>query len=183
MDSTSATIVQAVLSSSPNHRGVKDVQVSEFSGGGVRITGLKQVSGTALCTVAKELDKLITVTPRHGTELTLEIEDVPGEAGPKPILSLANPTLTSSSQSTATSVHPLPLRLTTLSLEPYIHDHSAVEVFIRPQTITVIAVLPSKIKGGLAECIRNGRHKRKSTGSGDMRRSRPLKNVMRRTSP
>ena len=165
MDPASTAIVNAVISSSSKHRGGEHVQASEFAGGGVRLTGLQQLSGVALCRVAKELDKLITVTSSRDAGLAVDIEDVPGEHSPKTVLSVSSASLTTAGPATLTSVHPLPERSTSVALAAFIKDRSAVEVLLRPASLTVIAVLPSKVKGGLAECIRNGRHARKSNGT------------------
>jgi len=176
MDQTSTEIVDAVLSSSPNHRGGSNVQVSEFSGGGVRLTGLKQLSGTALCQVAKDLDKLISVTATRAGSLAIDVEDIPGENLPKPILAVGTASISTAGSSTTTTVHPLPDKTNTIALSKFIADRSAVDVFLRPTSLTVISVLPSKIRGGLAECIRNGRHAKRlngSCGSHKLPRKRP----------
>lgn len=181
MDVVSLKIVEAVVSSSPNHRGTSNVQVSEFSGGGVRLTGFKQLSGTALCEVAKELDKLISVTANRGGNLSIDVEDIPGENLPKPILAVGTSTLSTAGTATTTTVHPLPEKTNTIALKKFMADRSAVEVLLRPTSLTVISVLPSKIKGGLAECIRNGRHAKRLNGfcgSHKLSRKRPKTKTM-----
>lgn len=164
MESASALIADAVIQSSPKHRGGTNVQVSEFSGGGVRLTGFKQISASSLCDVAKKLDKLISISASRDGGLAIDVEDVPCDVTPKALLVVGTAITSTSGPAAITTVHPLPTRSTTVALSKFMLDRSAVEVILRPKTLTVISVVPSKIKGGLSECYRNGRHAKRLNG-------------------
>ena len=178
---TKKTRIADLFLNNPHHRSTNP-QITELCCGGVRLSGFSHVSAAALCQTAHTLDKLVSV---HVTGNSLLALDITARivVVVAPTLSTGPPITTVIGPSVVTTVHPCPPHITSSSLAHVLSNPMLIDAIIRPLTFTTIKVRTGNVKGGLAECVKNGRHTRKSNGSLHTpklnRRRRKMRNIFR----
>lgn len=167
----------ADLRESISHRS-SNLQVSEHESGNIVISGFFQLSANCIVDIAAKHERTLSVWPVSATPASLQVivhprdKRLPNEDINK---LLAIPTTKVSCSSSVTKVFPFSDSINSDTLQAYLRQQTAVELILRPTTITAISVVQNSTKGSLWECVQKRHRRQHVLGSNRTSRSQMMK--------